>query len=250
MAFHGRNVVDQHALELHYFLEEAQITPTDLFAAMADDRYHRSLLSGVRAVVNDYKERGRNPPPVILRGDQNARGQPVTGMVFLQPQHRPGISTNAVSPSNVVLTETNRGERVSSSALSAARQPRLMENDSPRIDPNGSDTSSRRTVNPHVLAYAPTGTISSPIEYVPGTAIRISSLTAPQSCETINFPMSFVARIIDHKQTKQGDPLVMLDFGNGERCFTDHRQGRPSRSFLHYAVPLHGGKLGSRPRGD
>lgn len=221
-------MADQHALELRYFLDEARVTPTDLFAAMADNRYRSNLLSGVQAVVNDYKQKGRNPPPVVLNDDH--------------PQQTPGTSKHAGPPSyKAASIQSNQGQRNLSSVPSAPLHPGPMANSAQYVDLTGSDGSSssnsRNTVRPSVQPYTARQNRVNPQDLVPGTNIRIDTLTAPQAWlylhpPTIDAPMSFLARIGEHKQTRHGDPVVMLDFGNSEGAvlFVD----RDSREGLFY----------------
>ncbi|GAC92718.1 DNA repair protein Rad50 [Pseudozyma hubeiensis SY62] len=78
-----------HTVELDCFLQEANVTTTDLFAVLGDSRYRETFLKGVRAVVADYKKRGRQPPPMYFTSPQS-RQQPAESPV---KQEAPSLPT-------------------------------------------------------------------------------------------------------------------------------------------------------------
>ncbi|CDS82311.1 uncharacterized protein SPSC_03130 [Sporisorium scitamineum] len=217
LAFH-------HALELDDFLEEADITTTDLFAVLGNERYRKSLKNDIKTIVDEYKEQGRDPPPhspgpspllAINHGEYGSdpcrieAGQRRTG-----PSARQTTLPASAPPTRDILMLAVPGASI----------------DSPiDLEMDGCDTPPVLSQNHPPLAIHPTAApVPAPrysealIEFVPGTRIKLRHQTAPQTWTYLHnhdvngSGMSFVARVSRHVVTKWKGRVVELDFGNGD----------------------------------
>ncbi|CDW98136.1 hypothetical protein, partial [Sporisorium scitamineum] len=224
LAFH-------HALELDDFLEEADITTTDLFAVLGNERYRKSLKNDIKTIVDEYKEQGRDPPPVnfipTTKPSQGRLRSPAKPLAL------------ARDPCRIEAGQRRTGPSARQTTLPASAPPTrdiLMlavpgaSIDSPiDLEMDGCDTPPVLSQNHPPLAIHPTAApVPAPrysealIEFVPGTRIKLRHQTAPQTWTYLHnhdvngSGMSFVARVSRHVVTKWKGRVVELDFGNGD----------------------------------
>ncbi|TKY87277.1 hypothetical protein EX895_003954 [Sporisorium graminicola] len=239
LAFH-------HALELDTFLKEANITTTDLFAVLGHERYRKRLMGGIKTIVDDYKEQGRDPPPVnlmpILRPQQSRRP-------FVQTIPQPSVAVplairhveHGLKPSRVQAgpLQSSRGLSTLGNSQSAsapsARVIQVQAARGPDIEAmqdfveDGGDTThiagqrpSRELVDRSLQPSPAPGKYETPMEFVPGTKVKVSSLSAPQAWTYLHSHpaegsgMSFVARITLYSETEWIERVATLDFGNDD----------------------------------
>ncbi|CBQ72097.1 hypothetical protein sr10581 [Sporisorium reilianum SRZ2] len=228
----------QHALELDDFLQEANITTTDLFAVLGHQKYRKPLMSGIKTIVNNYKEQGRDPPPI----DVTPVGKPKKSRPSASVPRIPQLSQTPPLPE----THEEHGRQAfriditpsSSSSLVAAvpTSPDIEMDDVPIptivVDdyeeqvrtPPISTVHTRPQPSMHTAAHPEprSRTPEALMQFVPGTRIQIRHLTAPHAWtylrnhEAIAGGMSFVARIFRHLVTKWNDKVIELNFGNGD----------------------------------